>query len=310
MAGALSQHLDSVLTSISYAGGQARPVQHRAASAAVSAQAVRQPGSATAAVRLISSASGVRHDAGYVRPPRPTTGVPEPQLSAAWAPPEPSRCHPASTAESDISGQRSLEQDSQDAVKPFRARTGGRRSIAGAALRVPRPDSSTAARQATAAVSMLDLPVATREQSTGARRPPVPMRKSSIMSASGRLSLSSGAAGSQGEVQSHIRTSAARASGDEGAVRVCCRTAPPLRRLLLLPGLVPATPDFPYWCPADLSSMLCAQAEKARGQARERASECSCRMLLPNLRRFQNSSTRRRMQVSPASTEYVTPLTL
>ena len=184
-------------------------------------------------MRLISSASVVRHEASYMRPPRPTTGMPEPQLSTACPLTEPSRCDPSSTACSDVYGQQWLEQNGKDAVKPLRSRPSSRRSIGGAALRVARPDSAAPRAQQTAAVSMLGVAVAASEQSKVSGRPPVPMRTSSSMSASGRLPPATGAARLQSELHPFRRSSAARASVDEGTFGACCE------HLLLVCPLLP-----------------------------------------------------------------------
>jgi hypothetical protein len=141
---------------------------------------------------------------------------------------------------------------------------------------------------------MLDLPVAAREQSNIARRPPVPMRKSSFISSSDRVSSASGAAGLQGALQSCRRPSASRGSVDEGAVGTCCRTAhrAVLSFLCINPSLSSSTSTLPT-CGGRYMHRQTQLAGKRGSKLRSVHIECCCQAF--DASRAHHSGAERRL---------------
>ena len=150
-------------------------------------------------MRLIASASSTRHDGSYPLIPltEPQTGALRPRPDTAYRP-------PAGPANLDMGVSMQAEQDSTIA-RPSTARPNSRRSIGGAALRVPLPEPPAVSARPAVAGNLLALP---DDQAAGSRLPPKARRTSSVSMLSGRGPSASGAARDQAEQPAVRRPSA------------------------------------------------------------------------------------------------------
>ena len=168
-------------------------------------------------MRLIASASSVRLEGSY----------PCIRIQGSLAGPQPSELHfqpdaayrrPGGPADADPSASQQSQQDDA-AVRPPRSRPSSRRSIGGAALRVPRPDApGAAAARPAAAMNVLALPDVAGDQAAFSGRPPKPQRTSSLSLPSGRGSSASGAVRMQTDQPVVRRTSTLSGSTHERAL--------------------------------------------------------------------------------------------
>lgn len=141
-------------------------------------------------MRLVSSASSARQDGSY--PFRPIKSSPaEPQPTGLLPQPDLGCREPSGPADANPSASQRWQQDSTD-IRPPRSRPNSRRSIGGAALRVPRPGTPAAAARPAASV-VLALPDVSGDHASFSGRPPKPRRTSSLSMHSGRGPSASGA---------------------------------------------------------------------------------------------------------------------
>ena len=141
-------------------------------------------------VRLVASASSARQDGSY--PLIPVGGSLADSQPSGPRRPETAYRQPTGPDVATMSASQQSEQGSVD-IRPPKSRPSSRRSIGGAALRVPRPDAPAAAARPTVAVNIPALPDVSGDQAYLGSRPPKPRRTSSLSLPSGRGPSASGA---------------------------------------------------------------------------------------------------------------------
>jgi len=167
-------------------------------------------------VRLVASASSTRHDGSY-----PLIPLKEPQAAALRPRPGTAYRPAAGPANLDIGAPLQAELDSTVGREPS-ARPNSRRSIGGAALRVPRPEPPAASGRPPVAVSQLALP---DDQAACSRLPPKARPTSAVSMLPGRGSSAIGAARDQADQPAARRPSALGGSIRERALFKTANTA-------------------------------------------------------------------------------------
>ncbi len=201
-------------------------------------------------MRLIASASSTRQDGSH-----PLIRLPEARQEALRSPPEMTYRPSTGPATLDIGAEPDSTVARQQSARP-----NSRRSIGGAAIRVPRPEPPAASVRPPVAVNQLALP---DDQAACSRLPPKARRTSSVSMLSGRGPSSSGAARDQADQPAARRPSALGGSIRE---RVLLKTADPAWPYVIAAAAVAAEASA-------INPWL--QAERAPCSAMGRASACS-----------------------------------
>ena len=176
-------------------------------------------------MRQIASASSTRLDGSY-----PLIPLTESQADAVRCRPDTAYRPAVGPANVGMGTSLQAEQDGAVARQPS-ARPNSRRSIGGAALRVPRPEPPAAAVRPAAAVNPLALP---DDPAACSRLPPKARRTSSVSIFAGRGPSASGGARDQVEQPAVRRPSALGGSNRERVPLKTACTVRPATLLLLL----------------------------------------------------------------------------